>query len=105
MIRILAAVSLAILTVAAVASCTLAAGECHAMSDCDDGTTCVEGRCSGGETTVPIAALSSSADASALPAKDASTVTDAAQIDAASTDASHPSDAGDADVTDAPTDG
>ncbi len=104
MIRILAALSLAILTVAAVASCTLAAGECHTMSDCDDGTTCVEGRCRGGEMPAPLQALASSADASALPAKDAST-TDASKSDAAMIDASRTGDAGDAEVTDAPTDG
>ncbi len=105
MIRIMAALSLAILTVAAVASCTLAAGECHTMSDCDDGTTCVEGRCRGGEMPAPLQALASSADASALPAKDASTVPDAARVDAAMIDAGHANDAGDADVADAPADG
>lgn len=105
MIRVLAVLALVVLTIAAVASCTLAAGECHAMSDCDEGTTCVEGRCSGGEAPAPIEALSSAGDASALPKSDAGTATDAAPIDAAMRDAGQPTDAGDAAVTDAPSDG
>jgi len=105
MIRVLTVLALVVLTIAAVASCTLAAGECHTMSDCDEGTTCVEGRCSGGDPPAPIGALSSTGDASALPKSGAGSVTDAAPIDAAMRDAGQPTDAGDAAVTDAPTDG
>jgi hypothetical protein len=101
MIRGLAVLFLMVLAVAAAASCTLAAGECHTMSDCDDGTTCTLGRCSGGADPAPLEALSSSADASSLPKADASAVTDAAPIDAAKSDAGQTSDAGDGSVTDA----
>lgn len=41
----------AALASALLASCTLAPEHCIRMSDCDDGTTCVEGRCEGASAT------------------------------------------------------
>ncbi len=74
------------------------------MSDCDDGTTCVEGTCTGGEPA-PTQALSSQSDASSLPTTDASTVTPTTPVDAAMIDAGQSIDASDGAVTDAATDG
>ncbi|CAN5924651.1 hypothetical protein BH11MYX4_BH11MYX4_45010 [soil metagenome] len=81
------------------ASCSLAPDHCLRMSDCGDGTTCVEGLCTGGDVP-PAEALSTNGDASSLPEAAVKPATDAAAIDAG-----HSADAGDGAVTDAPTGG
>ena len=88
---------------AVLASCTLAPDHCLHMSDCGDGTTCVEGLCVG--STPPAQTLSTVADASSLPAADASTPV-VAPIDAATVDASDASVAASTDgaLTDAASD-
>ena len=74
------------------------------MSDCGDGTTCVEGLCVG--STPPAQTLSAVADASSLPAADASSTSVSTPIDAALLDASDASDAASTDgaLTDAASD-
>ena len=88
--------------IAALASCTLAPDHCLRMSDCADGTTCVDGRCSGSPPASET--LSSAADASSLPPVDTSSTSVATPRDAALMDASDASDPSDAS-TDASTDG
>jgi len=90
------------LLVLAFAACTLAPDHCLRMSDCSDGTTCVEGLCTGADA--PPVTLSTQSDASALPVTDATPskpVTPVIPLDASHGDAG---DAGDADgaMTDAP---
>ncbi len=72
------------------------------MSDCADGTTCVEGLCVGRQP--PAETLSSTADASSLPPVDASSTSAVTPRDAAMSDASNASDASDASIDGALTD-
>ena len=88
---------------AALASCTLAPDHCLRVSDCGDGTSCVEGLCVGG--TPPAETLSTVADASSLPGADATRSSVVAPIDAATFDARDASDAStDGALTDAASD-
>jgi hypothetical protein len=93
----------ALLLLGVLASCTLAPDHCLHMSDCGDGTTCVEGLCVGGSAP-PAETLSTTADASSLPTTDASTPPITTPIDAALIDASDAGDASDGALTDASSD-
>lgn len=100
---VLAAIATATL---AMWACTLADGSCLRMSDCDDGTTCNEGRC----VTAPPPAMTTlstptEAGAPTTSTPSTSTARDAAS-DTSTSDAS--SDAGDASrdaASDAASDG
>lgn len=113
--RILVAVAVTLFTAAV--GCSLAPGHCLYMSDCTNGTVCVEGLCETSSSTDP-----SSSDGQVLPASEASVAetsvaTDSsASVDASdagvdgsgpdgSTDAGANDGASDGSVTDAPTDG
>lgn len=105
--------SLVALGMVALASCTLAPDHCLRMSDCGDGTTCVEGLCRADAVTAGNEAGTSSAatTTSTTTSNDASTtvldaapVTDATTFDASAPDAGDAGDAGDGAVTDAASD-
>lgn len=114
--RVLVAAAVALFTAAV--GCSLAPGHCLYMSDCTNGTVCVEGLCEASSSTTD----PSSTDGQALPASeasvaetsvpsDSSTPVDAADASADASGADASADVGandassDGSVTDAPTDG
>lgn len=113
--RVLVAVAVALFTAAV--GCSLAPGHCLYMSDCTNGTVCVEGLCEASSSTDP-----SSTDGQVLPSSEASVAETSApsdssapvdaseaSVDGSGADASGDAGANDASsdgsVTDAPTDG